>query len=233
MTPFPNVSLITTAPKTVKRPKICFDEWNIWNPERAPGDKGAEETYTLSDALAVATWLNVFVRNCADVGMATVAQSVNVISPLMAYPEGVCRQTSYWPLMLFARYMRGKAVAVHVRCGAYRGPSSPEWVQSTCTVPLLDVSAARDGEWVNLAVVNVDQERSFAVDLGGFGAAAREEDVDVQVYMVGGEKHSVDEVNVMGNEPVQIVERTWKKKAGDKFVFERNSFTLLRWKVSI
>lgn len=45
--------------------KICFDEWNVWDPERAPGDKGAEEAYTLSDALAVAVWLNVFVRQSA------------------------------------------------------------------------------------------------------------------------------------------------------------------------
>lgn len=36
----------------VSRPptKICFDEWNVWDPERAPGDRGAEEQYTLSDA---------------------------------------------------------------------------------------------------------------------------------------------------------------------------------------
>ncbi|KAJ5721957.1 uncharacterized protein N7483_009891 [Penicillium malachiteum] len=32
-----------TKPKTPHRPKISFDEWNIWNPIRAPGDKGAEE----------------------------------------------------------------------------------------------------------------------------------------------------------------------------------------------
>jgi len=39
---------------TTKRPKICFDEWNIWDPVRAPGDKGAEERYTVSDMLAMA-----------------------------------------------------------------------------------------------------------------------------------------------------------------------------------
>jgi hypothetical protein len=34
----------------------------VWDPIRAEGSKGAEENYTLSDALAVASWLNVFVR---------------------------------------------------------------------------------------------------------------------------------------------------------------------------
>ena len=46
-------------PASQPRPTICFDEWNVWDPIRAIGSKGAEETYTLSDALAVAVWLNV------------------------------------------------------------------------------------------------------------------------------------------------------------------------------
>ena len=50
-------------PATQKRPTICFDEWNVWWPQRAPGTKGAEESYTLSDALAVGVWLNMFVRS--------------------------------------------------------------------------------------------------------------------------------------------------------------------------
>ena len=37
---------------------ICFDEWNVWDPKRAPGFTGGEESYTLSDALGVAVWLN-------------------------------------------------------------------------------------------------------------------------------------------------------------------------------
>jgi alpha-N-arabinofuranosidase len=38
--------------------------------------------------LAVAVWLNVFVRQSKYIGMATVAQSVNVIAPLMANARG-------------------------------------------------------------------------------------------------------------------------------------------------
>lgn len=62
--------------------KICFDEWNVWDPERAPGDKGAEEKYTLSDALGVAVWLNVFVRQSKYIGMANIAQVGCLLSPL-------------------------------------------------------------------------------------------------------------------------------------------------------
>jgi hypothetical protein len=79
--------------------------------ETAPGEKGAEEHYDLSDALgtygfafqfflrgvadagtllshsmlpneAVALWLNAFVRKADVVKIACIAQSVNVISPV-------------------------------------------------------------------------------------------------------------------------------------------------------
>jgi alpha-L-arabinofuranosidase len=33
------------VPHTIPRPLICFDEWNVWDPRRAPGDQGAEEKY--------------------------------------------------------------------------------------------------------------------------------------------------------------------------------------------
>ncbi|KAF3229228.1 hypothetical protein TWF106_004149 [Orbilia oligospora] len=49
----------------IHKPTICFDEWNVWMYTRAPGDQGAEESYTLSDALAVGVWLNVFVRQAS------------------------------------------------------------------------------------------------------------------------------------------------------------------------
>ena len=46
------------VPPSMPRQTICFDEWNVWDPTRAPGEQGAEEKYTLSDCLAVAVWLN-------------------------------------------------------------------------------------------------------------------------------------------------------------------------------
>ncbi|KAH8879241.1 alpha-l-arabinofuranosidase [Thozetella sp. PMI_491] len=228
LSPFPDVSRITTAPRSEQRPTICFDEWNIWDPERAPGNKGAEECYNLSDSLAMAIWLNIFIRNCNELGMATVAQSVNVISPLMTSPVGICKQTTYWPLLLFSKYMRGKSLAVHVQCGAYKGKTSPEWIESTCTVPKLDVSAATDGGWVNLAVVNVDDSTSFETELTGIDPASGE----VQVFVVGGEGSSLADTNTEEHAAVTITERVWKPEGGNKYRFEKHSFTLLRWQKS-
>lgn len=203
--------------------KICFDEWNVWDPERAPGDKGAEEQYTLSDALAVAVWLNVFVRQSRYIGMANIAQTVNVISPLMTTERGVVRQSTWWPLWLFSRFMRGSTVATHVRSASYAGATQPAWLQDTLGedgAPWLDVSAALgDDGYVNLAVVNSNDLEDFATELKGVGS-------DVSVYTVSGPQ--VSSTNTEGNEVVAMVEGKWDGRG--KYTFPKHTFTLLRWK---
>ena len=63
--------------KKVRREKLHADD-----PIGTPAN-GLEQYYTLADALAMASWLNVFVRQADVVEIACVAQSVNVISPLI------------------------------------------------------------------------------------------------------------------------------------------------------
>ena len=223
---FPDMERISTAPASKTRPTICFDEWNVWDPERAPGNHGAEERYTLSDGLAVAIWLNIFIRNCKELGMATIAQSVNVIAPLMTTPKSLWRQTTFFPLLLFSKYMRGKSVAVHVRTPVYEGKTFPEWVQTTLAVPKLDVSAAvSDDGWVSLSVVNSDEARDFPTKLDGLPAGTT-----VQVLQMGGKAFKADDTNSDGDEKVAIAESTWKAGEGT-YLFERLSFTMLRWKL--
>ncbi len=86
--------------------KICYDEWNVWDEVKAPGSQGLEQAYDYTDMLGVVAWLNILVRKSKDVGIACIAQSVNVISPLMTSPDGLLFQTTYWPLRLFAQYMK-------------------------------------------------------------------------------------------------------------------------------
>lgn len=211
------------VPPSVPRQTICFDEWNVWDPKRAPGEKGAEELYTLSDALAVAVWLNVFVRQNKCVSMANIAQSVNVISPLMTTANGIVRQTTWYPLLLFSNYMRGWTIGTHVSCPAYEGETEPAWLRSASDTPWLDVSAtvSNDG-WVSLVVVNVHLTQTFEVDLEGIRSAGG----DVTVYTITAENW--DAVNTEQEEQVSIHESAWNGQA--RFEFPRMSITMLRWK---
>jgi alpha-N-arabinofuranosidase len=207
-------------PPTAPQTKVCFDEWNVWDPFRAPGEQGAEERYTLSDALAVAVWLNVFIRQSKWVGMANIAQSVNVISPLMTTKDGVVKQTIWWPLLLFSKYMRGWTVGTHVRSGAYDGKTQPAWLQGVLAqgASWLDVSACVNEEgFLSLVVVNISETRDYDVDLSGIENAT--------VFMVTGA--SIGAVNVEGNEEVSVQESTWSGGPG-KFRFLRHSMTMLR-----
>jgi alpha-L-arabinofuranosidase len=218
--PYPHC--ITTKAKSSNKPTICFDEWNIWDPTRAPGDKGAEELYDVSDMLAVASWLNAFVRQAKYLGMATIAQSVNVIAPLMTTDRGVIRQTTYWPLLLFSKYMRGRSLAVHTKSQAYTGKTMPEWLSSTMDLPLMDVSAAlSDDGYVNLAVVNIHETQDMETKLPAIEGP-------VKVFTVGGRMNGIRDHNVEGDEKVFIRKSKWM--GGESYTFEKHSFTLLRWK---
>ncbi|TPX13159.1 uncharacterized protein E0L32_006359 [Thyridium curvatum] len=201
--------------------RICFDEWNVWDPERARGDEGAEERYTLSDALAVAVWLNVFVRQSRHLGMANIAQTVNVISPLMTSRDGVTRQTTWWPLLLFSKYMRGWTLGCHVRCGSYRGETQPAWLQGVLEegAPWLDVSASvDDGGMVSMVVVNISETQDLEAEIRGIKAP-------VKVYHITGPR--ADSVNVEDKQEVAVEKSQWNGEG--KAVFTKLSMTMLRW----
>lgn len=194
----------------------------VWDPVRAPGEKGAEELYTLSDALAVAVWLNVFVRQSKYMGMANIAQSVNVISPLMTTKTGIVKQSTWWPLLLFSKYMRGAHISTHVGCGEYEGEHRPAWIQGAVETPWLDVSATVDEKgMVSLAVVNLSMEQSLEIEVGG----VQPKSGSVKVYSVTAEKW--DAVNTAEKEAVKLKESEWDGKG--KFAFPKFSFTMLRW----
>ncbi|KAK2795353.1 hypothetical protein FQN50_009744 [Emmonsiellopsis sp. PD_5] len=210
------------VPPEQARPTICFDEWNVWDPQRAVGSDGAEEKYTLSDALAVAVWLNVFIRQSKDVGMACIAQSVNVISPLMTTKEGIIKQTIWWPLWLFSRFMRGWTIGSHVSCGAYEGATEPKWLRSVKDTPWLDVSATlSDDGWVNVAVVNIDEQKDFTTKFEGAAGKA------VEVYTVTGD--DVNVTNMKGEDKVGVRNSVWDGEG--LYTFPKHSLTMLKWKL--
>ena len=223
-------------PATQARPRICFDEWNVWDPVRAIGAAGAEERYTLSDALAVGVWLNVFVRKSREVGIACLAQSVNVIAPLMTSAEGIVKQTIWYPLELFCRFMKGEQVAVHVACATYDGTVSEgsawpkrHWLRGVVRhTPWLDVSATVDGEgWVSVAVVNIHEFEDMEVKIE---TEAGEGGDGLKVYTVGGENVRV--TNMDGKDEVTIKESTWDRRKG-VYKFPKHSMTMLRWKTKV
>ncbi len=91
--------------------RIAYDEWNVWY---RTSDGFLEERYDWSDALAVATYLNIFVRHCDWVAMANLAQLVNAIAPVVTSPTAAGVQPIYYPLLLHSQAALQVAVDVAV-----------------------------------------------------------------------------------------------------------------------
>ena len=164
---------------------VAYDEWNVWFRQRADRahENGLEERYTLADALAVATYLNVFVRHCRTVRMANLAQLVNVIAPVVTRPDGLLLQATYHPLRLYAEHTQPLALDALVDCEevAHVDPPAPDpWPHRVADLgpfKLLDVAATRDPDArrLVLAVVNRSPDSAVrtTVSLGGAVASGQ------------------------------------------------------------
>ena len=149
--------------RRVRHPiRIAVDEWNVWFRARVDHDDPLSERYTLSDALSVAIYLNMLRRNCRAVGIATLAQMVNVIAPIVTSPEGMFLQTIYHPLRLGAELSGPVALDAHVECDAFPAPYC-----GVEAVPYLDVLATLDdsARKLFLSLVNLHKDKPQRVDL--------------------------------------------------------------------
>jgi alpha-N-arabinofuranosidase len=103
-------------------PRIAYDEWNVWYRQMT----GAlEERYTFADALAVGTYLNIFIRNCDWVRMANLAQMVNAIAPIVTTHDTAAVQPIWYPVLLHAQAALDQAADVHVT-GPTVNPDLPD-----------------------------------------------------------------------------------------------------------
>ncbi len=195
---------------------IAFDEYNVWY--RAKGEEGNEEIYNLEDALVVAGYLNVFVRNAHIVKMANMAQLVNVIAPIFTTENGLFYQTIYYPLQLFANHCDGMSVSAFVDC--------PEYELNGQKIPYLDVSSAynKNKNELIINVVNRNKDNPIDADIlsqyGQFNGNAI-------IYEVNGK--NIKDQNSNEKQLVKTISKEIKVK-GDKltYSFPAHSYTMIK-----
>jgi alpha-L-arabinofuranosidase len=141
---------------------LSWDEWNVWykamdmNGKWAEAPHLIEEVYNLEDALVVAQWLSLFLRQCDVLRIACIAQVVNIIAPLLTTTEGLLKQSTFYPLMLFSRYASGAALDILTQSPVY--PTKLYGDQ-----PMLDVSGSYDAATGSGAVFLVNRSQTTAV----------------------------------------------------------------------
>ncbi|MBX7124551.1 MAG: alpha-N-arabinofuranosidase [Cyclobacteriaceae bacterium] len=200
---------------------IAFDEYNVWY--RAWNEAKLEEHYNMQDALVVAMYLNVFVRNAHVVKMANMAQLVNVIAPMMVTNGKLWMQPTYYPLQLFAQHCKGKNLSTLVQCDRYDAGEFK-------SVPWLDVTSVYNEaqQEVVINVVNRHSEKAVETSLQN-------------QYGKWTGKAIVSEVNAgladENSEKEQKVKAVTREVAAGEtsfnYTFPAHSFTQLRIKVKI
>jgi alpha-N-arabinofuranosidase len=208
---------------------VAYDEWNVWFRKRS-AETQLEERYTLSDALAVATYLNVFARNCETVKIANLAQMVNVIAPIFTSEDDLFLQTIYHPIRLCAEHMQPVVLDAYVECEKHslqdEASSWPHRVADMGPFDVLDVSATRDdsGRDLTLVVVNRDPVREARTTIQLTDATF---DGTVTAYEVTGEEPGT--TNDFGRERVGVGERSLEAKGDSlEYGFSACSVTILR-----
>ncbi|MFG1954504.1 alpha-N-arabinofuranosidase [Micromonospora sp. NPDC048830] len=171
---------VTYRKKLSHEIKVAYDEWNVWyrytEGVYEPSDQPPlEERYDHSDALAVATYLNIFVRHCRTVGMANLAQMVNVIAPIFTRPDGMFLQTIYHPFRMLSEHTQSVALDTFVDGPTHDLVESPEnmhwlWPQPVADMnpfQVLDVAATRDPDksTLTLSVVNRSPDEEITADV--------------------------------------------------------------------
>ena len=180
------------AKKIARPPRIAYDEWNVWF---RTDDGTLEERYSFPDALAVATYLNIFIRNCDWVRMANLAQMVNAIAPVVTTPDTAVTQPVYYPVLLHAQAALEVAVDVHTEGPAVSplGPGHhsrwPHRVADLGPFSLVDAAATVSADRSRLALTlvnrNPDQPETAEIVLRdhAFDGA-----VEIRALTAGGER---------------------------------------------
>ncbi|HLW03420.1 MAG TPA: alpha-L-arabinofuranosidase C-terminal domain-containing protein [Ktedonobacterales bacterium] len=219
--------------------KIAYDEWNVWFRQVAP-ETGLEEQYDLSDALALATYLNIFIRHCRAVGMANLAQMVNVIAPIFTRLDGLFLQTIYHPFSLYATLTQEIALDVYVDCDLYDLPPEAEeaaaspWgtrVADLGPFKLLDVTATCDAarRQVVLAVVNRDRDAAHTATVQFADGLATGVDAHEVNGATPGARNSFEQPQAVSvqQRPLEGVGQSFA------YTFPAHSLTMLRFQMGV
>lgn len=150
--------------------KIAVDEWNIWEkrtPTSIKDPYGLDMTYNYCDALWAAGVLNIFHRNADIVGLATLAQSVNVIGAIKTSKNKSICQTIFYPLEFYRKNCGGESLYYTYSCGEIPSSKGKEPVKD------LDISVTKDKNTIVLMAINRNMNKEITIDVSFGGIEAK------------------------------------------------------------
>jgi alpha-N-arabinofuranosidase len=150
--------------------------------------------------------------------MANIAQLVNVIAPMMITNDKLWKQTTYFPLQLFATNCYGESVNAYVQSDTFN-------VANYKGVPYLDVSSAYNAANQTLIVNVVNRHPSKAIETAienQFGMPDKK-GIAYEINSAG-----LKDENSVNEQKVKTVEKSFSIAGkGFTYSFPAHSFTQL------
>jgi alpha-N-arabinofuranosidase len=223
--------LVRGRKRSPKKLWLSFDEWNVWYRARS-GDAVngheqeaphlLEEVYNLEDALLVGGIVNTLLRNSDRVKLGCLAQLVNVIGPIMTNPNGLFRQTIYYPYKWGLQMGRGAVLNLNTECPTYE-------VTGIGDVPYLDVTGTFSKENGNTAlfILNRDLSKSHEVEVVWQDRTPSR--LMASMVLTGSDLKAFNSFDA----PQRVVPQELGKPSGSsgqsKFEVPARSYTVLQW----
>lgn len=135
---------------------IALDEIGIWE-DAGGGVYNMETRYDWNHALATATLYNVMIRNADIIGMATWAQTVNVLAPILTNATGSIAQTIWFVMALYRRFCGSQRLSATLPSPVLALPGA-EQQRSLDTAATIDDA----GGTISVFVVNRHPDRAVA-----------------------------------------------------------------------
>lgn len=150
-----------------KQTALYVDEWGAWyQPEPGSTPGFLYQQNTLRDAQVAALSFNIFHKYSDRIKMANIAQMINVLQAVILTdgPRMILTPT-YHAFDLYRPFMEATPFPATV--------SRAEYIFGDITLPLIDVSVAREADGrMYLAVVNTDPHRAVTVQTNLTGRSA-------------------------------------------------------------
>ncbi len=214
----------------LKRAYLSFDEWNVWYRTTGPeytngrGQFAAhllEEEFDLSDALVVAGFLNSFIRHADCVKMASLAQVVNAIAPVLTRGDELLLQATYFPLLMIAHRREGTALQIRI--------SGPGYFSETYgQVEHVDASAIVNGNRLNVFLINRNMEGENSVKIQFDGLISGVESAEILTASHADSRNTLTNPGEIRNRPFKSVS---VNNGGAELLLPPLSFTTVTFEI--
>jgi alpha-L-arabinofuranosidase len=223
--------LVRGRKRSPKKLWLSFDEWNVWyrarsgdamNGHQQEAPHLLEEVYNLEDALLVGGIVNTLLRNSDRVKLGCLAQLVNVIGPIMTNPNGLLRQTIYYPYKWALQMGRGSILNLNTESSTYE-------VAGIGEVPYLDVTGTFSKENGNVALFILNRDLSKSHEIEVIWQDKSPARLMVSTVLTGSDLKAFNSFDAPQRVVPQELGKPSNSSGSTKFEVPARSYTVLQW----